>query len=74
MTVRIKELVIRYEDDGQESPLSAEEHKRKYRPLSLEVHHHCAPPPLDGAPADQVSDSAPQEYTIDLSKIAPNRS
>jgi hypothetical protein len=27
MVVRIKELVIRYEDDGQESPLTAVEHK-----------------------------------------------
>lgn len=63
MTVRIKEIVIRYEDDGEVSPLSAEEHKEKYRPLNLVVHHHCAPPP------GQVGgDTDPKRIEIDLNK------
>ncbi len=65
MVVRIKELVIRYEDDGKESPLSAAEQKEKYRPLSLMVHHHCAPPRIITAP-EQVDGAS--EKTIDISR------
>jgi hypothetical protein len=46
MVVRIKELVLRYEDDGSESPLTATQHKEKYAPLNMSIHHHCAPPPV----------------------------
>lgn len=65
MVVRIKELVIRYEDDGAMSPLSATEHKEKYRPLSLMVHHHCAPPRIITAP-DNIDGTT--EEVIDISR------
>jgi hypothetical protein len=71
MAVRVKELIIRYEDDGVESPLSAEEHKKKYRPLALSIHHHCSPPPAPGGKSSDADESPnkPQEISIDLSKL-----
>lgn len=69
MTVRIKEVVIRYEDDGELSPLSAEEHEQKYRPLNLRVHHHCSPPPENVLGADFESEDEPKEISIDLNKL-----
>ena len=42
MTVRIKEFIIRYEDDGEISPLSTEEYKEKFLPLNLVIHHHMS--------------------------------
>jgi hypothetical protein len=71
MSVRIKELVIKYEDDGALSPLTAVEHKEKYRPLNLVVHHHCSPPPPDGyvSPEDTIAGDAPKTITIDLNEL-----
>jgi hypothetical protein len=70
MTVRIKEIVVRYEDDGVVSPLSAAEHHEKYAPLKMEVHHHCSPPP-DGATATEAphAEGKPKEFKIDLNQI-----
>lgn len=70
MVVRIKELVVRYEDDGQESKLTAEEHKTKYRPLSLMVHHHCAPPKILTEGDLPVAGETAREITVDLSEPA----
>ncbi|MDJ0697227.1 hypothetical protein [Mastigocoleus sp. MO_188.B34] len=71
MSVRIKELIIKYEDDGAESPLTAEEHKQKYRPLNLVVHHHCSPPPPEGyvSPDDKVAGDEPKTISIDLNEL-----
>ena len=72
MTVRIKEVVIRYEDDGEVSPLSADEHHEKFAPLRMVVHHHCAPAPSqrpEGGEAVMAEDE-PKEYKIDLNEIA----
>lgn len=65
MVVRIKEVVLRYEDDGEESPLTATEHKEKYRPLQLSIHHHCSPPKIlkEG---DITKENG--EITVDVSK------
>lgn len=68
MTVRIKEIVVRYEDDGEISPLSAEAHHEKFAPLRLVVHHHCAPPP--NQQSDAHSTSEPKEIKVDLSKLS----
>lgn len=68
MTVRIKELVIRYEDDGEASQLSAAEYAEKFQPLRLVVHHHCAPPP-DGPTDKRERPNEAEEYRIDLSKL-----
>ena len=67
MTVRIKEVVVRYEDDGQTSTLSKEEHLAKYRPLQMIIHHHCSPPPVGGTALPAELDKA-QEIRIDLTK------
>jgi hypothetical protein len=60
MTVRIKEVVLRYEDDGQQSKLSPEEYKKKFAPLSLNIHHHCAPPPQTGQTRVEIDTSDQQ--------------
>ncbi|MBT9528529.1 MAG: hypothetical protein IV105_24980 [Rhizobacter sp.] len=75
MTVRIKELVIRWEDDGEVSPLSAEEHRMKYRPLKMDIHHHCSPPPNNpqNARPEDVAGDQPQSVTIDLQELAKQR-
>lgn len=70
MTVRIKEIVIRYEDDGELSPLTALEHKEKYRPLELRVHHHCSPPPNQSPASDSSTESEPKVISIDLNEMA----
>lgn len=72
MTVRIKELVIRYEDDGEVSPLNAQELAEKYKPLNLVIHHHCAPPPMSGATkpgSSNLPEETKREFKIDLSKL-----
>ena len=71
MTVRIKELVIRYEDDGEVSPLSAQEYAEKFQPLRLVVHHHCSPPPgnPEAVPADKLRPEQAKELKIDLNEL-----
>lgn len=45
MAVKVKEIVIRYEEtDGGAKPLGAN-NLEDFRPLRLDVHHHMAPPP-----------------------------
>ena len=69
MTVRIKELIIRYEDDGEMSAMSAAEQREKYNPLKLVVHHHCAPPPNNPGALQADSPSEAKEFRIDLSTL-----
>ena len=72
MAVRIKELVIRYEDDGQDSghdsALSADELAKKYRPLRLTIYHHTAPPPLSATLSQEEGEAGGREYKVDLSR------
>lgn len=68
MTVRIKELVIRYEDDGQDSALSAEELAKKYRPIKLTIYHHTAPPPLSATLSREEGEEGAREYKVDLTQ------
>jgi hypothetical protein len=75
MTVKIKEIVVRYEDDGAVSPLSATEHHEKYAPLQMVVHHHCSPPPDAAAASGTVhAEGKPKEFKIDLNDIATKES
>ncbi len=69
MTVRIKEIVVRYEDDGEVSPLSKEEHEQKYRPLRMVVHHHCSPPPNSPQTVETEEPSEAKEIRVDLNKL-----
>lgn len=69
MTVRIKEVLIRYEDDGEVSPLTALEHKEKYRPLNMVIHHHCSPPPNQPGEKQSEDENTPKTMTIDLNAI-----
>jgi hypothetical protein len=66
MTVKIKELVIRYEDDGQDSGLSAEEAAKRYRPIKLTIYHHTAPPPLSATLSREDAEEGVREYKVDL--------
>jgi hypothetical protein len=68
MAVRIKELVIRYEDDGQDSGLSADELAKKYRPLRLTIYHHTAPPPLSATFSQEEGEEGGREYKVDLGR------
>jgi hypothetical protein len=72
MAVRVKELVIRYEDDGQDSghdsALSADELAKKYRPLKLTIYHHTAPPPLSATLSHEEGEEGGREYKVDLSR------
>jgi hypothetical protein len=43
MSLKIKEISLRWEDDGHESGLAKEEYIKTYSPLNLSIHHHCAP-------------------------------
>lgn len=47
MSVKVKEIIIRYEDDeGKAKTLTAGANSiENYRPLRLDIHHHMAPPP-----------------------------
>jgi hypothetical protein len=65
MTVRIKEIVLRYEDDGEETGLSAEQHKAMYRPLHMDVHHHCAPASQKKA----AENAEKRRMRVDLSQL-----
>jgi hypothetical protein len=73
ITVRIKEVLIRYEDDGETSPLTALEHKEKYRPLNMIIHHHCSPPPNQSGAENQSTDDKPTIMEIDLDKLAEKK-
>lgn len=71
MAIKIKEIVLRYEDDGAETKLNAEEYKKKFAPLTMVVHHHCAPPPnptQDTARATPISE--PKRIEIDPTQQA----
>jgi len=68
MAVRVKELVIRYEDDGQDSALSADELAKKYRPLKLTIYHHTAPPPLSATLSHEEGEEGGREHMVDLSR------
>ncbi|WP_274009830.1 hypothetical protein [Vibrio parahaemolyticus] len=45
MPIKVKEIVIKYEDeDGQEFTADSADIEN-YKPLNIVVHHHMAPPP-----------------------------
>jgi hypothetical protein len=47
MAVKVKEIIVRYEDDGEEIKPDALDvaSAEKFKPLNISVHHHMAPPP-----------------------------
>ena len=71
MVTRIKEIVIRWEDDGEESPLSKEELREKYAPLRMDVHHHCAPPKVNISDSEAMKPEKPKRTEVDLTEIDP---
>lgn len=66
MVVRVKEVVIRYEDDGELSPLSKDEHKEKYSPMRMEIHHHCSPPKMKKEGASDRQEEIDLKKTLKL--------